>query len=126
MTLVHGEFDVSVEGNIIHIVMAGSFNEYTIEAISKLIEQAIVGLENRPFYMLIDIRHVDGGTPEAYEASAEFNLWLDQQNLVAKALITKSVLFQQINESRVREHSSQRVAYFDNVDAAKRWFESFE
>ncbi|MBD1390156.1 hypothetical protein IC617_12010 [Neiella sp. HB171785] len=126
MNLIHGRYQVDVEDNIIHITMADSFNEFTIEAIATLIKQAVASLNDQPFYLLVDISQVDGGTPEAFAASAEFNLWLDQQKLIAKALVTQSILFQQINESRVRETSPQRVAYFEDIGAAKRWFETFE
>lgn len=121
MTLAHGEHRVLIDNNIIRVVMSGAFNEFTIMDVSAQINKAIESLAPQPFCILNDVRNVEGGTPEGFEESNQFNLWLESQKMIAKAIVTHSIAFREINESRVREHSTQLVQYFTTTEEAEVW-----
>lgn len=123
MTLAHGEHCVSVDNNIIRVVMSGAFNEFTIIDACAQITKSIESLTPQPFCILNDVRNVEGGTPEGFEESNQFNLWLESQKMIAKAIVTNSIAFREINEARVRESSNQLVQYFATTEDAEAWLE---
>jgi len=81
--------------------------------------------QQKEFLLLIDIKNCEGGTPEGYEESRKFNIWLDEQNLTAKAIVSSSSIFIQINESIVRDTNKQNIQYFENQKNAVNWLQSF-
>lgn len=48
-------------------------------------------LKSKPFSILINSIEVEGATPEAFQVANEYNLWLCEQKLMAKAIVTSAV-----------------------------------
>lgn len=117
------KYDIEVKDAVIKLSMFGSFNLDIANSITKKIKIIIEELNDQPFYILVDLSTVEGGTPDGFERGRQFNLWLDGQNLKAKAIICTSPLFKHISESRVRTSDIQLIEYFDNETDARRWFE---
>lgn len=123
--LAHGKTSLSVHGNIIEVTITGAFNEYCMKIANDNAMAAIMLMKKSPFFILLNFLDSEGGTPEAYEESTKFNLWLNQQNMISKAIITKSLTFKCINESRVKRSEKQIVEYFESKQDALNWFKEF-
>lgn len=117
------KYDIEVKDAVIKLSMFGSFNLDIANSITKKIKIIIEELNDQPFYILVDLSTIEGGTPDGFERGRQFNLWLDGQNLKAKAIICKSPLFKSISESRVRTSDIQLIKYFNNETDALRWFD---
>jgi hypothetical protein len=117
------KYDIHVKDAVIKLSMFGSFNLDIARTITKKIRVIIESLNNQPFYILVDLSTIEGGTPDGFEQGRKFNLWLDSQNLKAKAIICHSPLFRSISESRVRSSDIQLIKYFNNEADALRWFD---
>lgn len=87
MTLNHGDFEVSVDGNIIIVELKGSFNEYGAKALTEQIKATIETFAGVPFSIAVNDLALEGITPEAYEQLNNYNSWLNGQNMRAKAMI---------------------------------------
>ena len=92
MTLEHGESFITIDHNIIILKAKGSFNKYGISKLYKKLSLILNDFHEDGFKLLFDLIDVEGGTPEAYEVVNTFNIWLNDKNLVAKALVTNSPL----------------------------------
>jgi hypothetical protein len=124
MNLRHGRHTIKVIDDIVFIDIYEDFNEYDIKAITTDLKSVIEHFQQKVNFLLIDILNTEGGTPEAFEESRKFNIWLDEQNLYAKAIICTSPILIEINESRVRDTNKQNIQYFDNKKNALNWFKS--
>ena len=121
MGLEHGKSSISVDGDIIYVKAAGAYNQ---EGIIKGIEELKLVIENfcqKEFKLLFDYSEIEGGTPEVFEEINEFNIWLNSQNMLAKALVINSSVKLAILESRTPARKSQNDKIFDignhsNVD----------
>lgn len=117
----HGKSFISVDGNIITIKVIGAFNS---EGSAKLIEELKVVIESfyqKQFKLLFDYTSAEGGTPEVFEKINECNIWLNSQNMVAKALVINSDVILTILESRTPARESQHSKNFDNKADAINW-----
>ncbi|MFT6207340.1 MAG: hypothetical protein ACJA0T_001247 [Colwellia sp.] len=125
MDFRNGSHSIKIIDNIVYINIDEDFNEHDIKAITTELKLLIERFQQKEFLLLIDIKNCEGGTPEGYEESRKFNIWLDEQNLTAKAIVSSSSIFIQINESRVRDTNKQRIQYFENQKDAVNWLQSF-
>jgi len=117
----HGTTSISIDGNIISMKSVGAFNrEGTVRAIEKL-TLAIENFSQKRFKMLFDYTKVEGGTPDVFEKIDEFNLWLNNQNMAAKALIINSSAMLEILESKSPARKFQNTKNFDNEASALSW-----
>lgn len=125
MDLCHGDNSIELIDNTIFITLKGSFNEYgTLIWIEKL-KTIVNHLKGKPFYILINHIEAEGATPEAFQVANEYNSWLCEQNLTAKAIVTSSVLAEidlaQIDKKN-RKH--QNYKYFTTVSCALEWLKT--
>jgi len=121
MDLRHGKCSISVDGNIITVKAIGAFNT---EGIVKAIEQLESVIENfcqKEFKLLFDYTETEGGTPEVFDKINECNIWLNSQNMVAKALVIRSATNLDILESRTPARKTQNTKVFDDITAAMNW-----
>jgi len=117
----HGTTSISIDGDIISMKSVGAFNrEGTVRAIEKL-TLAIENFSQKRFKMLFDYTKVEGGTPDVFEKIDEFNLWLNNQNMAAKALIINSSAMLEILESKSPARKFQNTKNFDNEASALSW-----
>jgi len=121
MSSNHGKSFLSVDGDIITVKVAGAFNS---GGISKSIDELKVAIDSfcqGGFKLLFDYREAEGGTPEVFEKINECNIWLNSQNMIAKALVINSNVLLTILESRTPARSSQNSKNFDNKTDAIKW-----
>jgi hypothetical protein len=124
MTVEHGKFSISVDGDIITIKAVGAFNA---EGAVKIIEQLKSVIESfcqKEFKLLFDYSETEGGTPDVYQKINECNIWLNSQNMVAKALVIDSSMKLAILESRTPARRSQNSAHFADKASAIKWLKS--
>ncbi len=121
MATKHGESFISVDGDIITVKAIGAFN---LEGIVKVITELELIIESfcqKEFKLLFDYSQTDGGTPEVFDKINECNVWLNSQNMVAKALIINSPTNLAILESRTPARNSQNTKQFDDKASAIAW-----
>ena len=124
MNLVHGEYGITVDDNIISIAISEAFNEYCIIQLTAELKLIVSSFPHKAFFLIVDLLNSEGGTPEAFEESRKCNLWLDQQNIIAKAILSDSSTFIAINEARLRRTDKQLIQYFHTRSDAIHWFNS--
>ena len=124
MAVAHGQSSISVDGDIITVKAVGAFN---VEGITKTIEQLkffIEGFGQKEFKLLFDYTEIDGGTPDVFDKINECNIWLNSQNMVAKAVVINSSILLAILESRTPARNSQNAQSFDDTTSAINWLAS--
>ncbi|WP_158769795.1 hypothetical protein [Paraglaciecola sp. L1A13] len=124
MSLEHGNYSISVEGNIIILELSGCFNEYGTQALTKNIIATIETFHGAPFSIVVSNLAVEGFTPEAYTELNRYNIWLNTQNMVAKAMVSKINALVKIDDIRIPAKSAQNVAVFNNIPDAIKWLHS--
>ncbi len=118
MHALHGEFNINIENDIINITVQGAFNDVGAKAVTEQLVQHITALNNEPFAILINLLEFEGGTPEVFAVSDEFNAWLNSKNMVAKALVFTSPALIMIEKTLVKSKQGQNIQYFaDEVEA---------
>lgn len=124
----HGSFSINVNQEKCRITLSliGSFNEVAINHCSLEIKKVVKSLNGAAFTLINNGETFDGATPEAYEASERFNEWLNTQNLIAKANITKSKVLAGLSEKLIDALHDQNVRFFDSVDEAEEWISEQE
>lgn len=121
MTVEHGYNTIILKENIIHITLIGSFNEYGANDVSQKTKAIINSLNQKRFLILANLSNLNGATPEAFNTSNEFNLWLNSQNMVAKAIVITSQVIKNIDQQWVPSKACQNIEYFDNEYDALIW-----
>lgn len=120
----HGTFDIKVTSNVIAISLYGAFNKEATQHYCNDVALKVSKLASTPFYILLDIRRVEGATPDSWDVAQQHNNWLATQNLVKKVIVcsNESVEYfaHKINESTL----SGKVIYFHELGAAQQWIES--
>lgn len=119
-----GSYDFRIEGNILFQTFIGMFSENSARAYLKEAQQLIKKFDGNPFFIVIDIREMDGATPEAYDMTEHYNQWVNTQHLVAKAIIVKNKVVGKIGSNRMPTLKTQNLQYFNDIDGALAWFES--
>ncbi|WP_368206643.1 hypothetical protein [Aeromonas sp. s5] len=118
---VHGQHTAIISGQIIKSKLIGAFNtegcSHWVSSVKALIER----LEGKPFCLLIDTRDYKGGTDEALAIANDFNGWLNNQRLVAKAHVITSQVLHNIAMQRVPQLKHQHVQTFKNTEDAMTW-----
>lgn len=121
MDTVHGESSITIDGDIITVKAVGAFNLEGIVKVIAELELVIDSFCKKKFKLLFDYSQTEGGTPEVFEKINECNVWLNSQNMVAKALIINSPINLAILESRTPARNSQNAKQFDNKASAIAW-----
>lgn len=121
MTVEHGKSAVSVDGDIIIVKAVGSFNREGIVTTIEELKSVIEGFCQKEFKLLFDYSEAEGGTPDVFDRINECNIWLNSQNMVAKALVINSSIHLAILESRTPARNSQNAKSFDNKESAINW-----
>lgn len=117
----HGQHFVQREGQVIRVKLSGSFNEAGVCAYAAEVKEIVASLSGQPFAMLIDDLDVEGGTPKAYAALNDYNEWLNQQSVIAKAFVINSLALKDIILQRTPELQRQNIAFFFSYNDAEKW-----
>ena len=120
----HGETIITYEDGIIQSTFIGSFNSAGVQKYVNQIKHLIDGLNGADFAILVDNLQLEGGTPLAYEALEDYNQWLNKQPLVAKAMLSNSVVKMQIIDSLTKAHQKQNVQHFQSREKALCWLKT--
>ncbi|MCP4322844.1 MAG: hypothetical protein GY951_03335 [Psychromonas sp.] len=120
----HGKSCISVDGDIISVLAVGAYNEEGIMLIIEELESIINSFNQDKFKLLFDFSQVEGGTPDVYIKINECNIWLNGQNMVAKALVINSDVQLAILDSRSPARSLQNSKNFEDKSSAINWLHS--
>ncbi|REL25582.1 hypothetical protein DXX93_02805 [Thalassotalea euphylliae] len=120
---IHGECEVSCNGNMLFGTLIGSFNEDGITVYTEQMHAQVMGFNGQPFVVLVDLTRVEGGTPEAYLLLDNYNQWLAKQSLVAKALLYDSAVQPDILFSRSPALDLQNTKLFTDRIEAIAWLQ---
>ena len=85
------------------------------------LKNIVIAFEHAPFVIMANLLEFDGGTPEVFAESEEFNAWLNSKNMVAKALIFTSPALIAIEQALVRSKAKQNIQYFKTELEALKW-----
>ena len=121
MAIEHGESFISVDGDIIIVRAVGAFNEEGIDKTIDNLKSVIASLGPKGFKLLFDYSKATGGTPDVFNKINECNIWLNGQNMIAKALVIESQIQLGILESRTPARRSQNAKNFNNEENAINW-----
>jgi hypothetical protein len=121
MVIAHGEVSIEVQGNIIIVRTAGSFNEYGAKKYTDGIKTIVGELKDQSFSILINNLQFEGGTPEAYEELESYNSWLNKQKLIGKAMIITSSITLAVIDKLSPSRASQQIRCFNNETDGMNW-----
>ncbi|WP_286263140.1 hypothetical protein [Thalassotalea atypica] len=119
--LEHGESFVALADDVIISRLKGSFNEVGCKAYTRKVREIVIELDQAPFAMLIDDLELEGGTPEAYAALDEHNVWINTQHIVAKALLVHSNLQKELTLKHSPALLTQNIEFFMDRQQALDW-----
>jgi hypothetical protein len=120
----HGNSIITVEGEIIIIKVIGCFNIEGITESIQHLKSTIKSFYQRQFKLLLNYLEVEGGTPEVFEIINQFNIWLNTQNIVAKAIVTDSLINLAILKKRAPASQTNNSKVFKNQSNAFNWLRS--
>ena len=118
---MHGEFDIEVKHGFIKIIISGAFNDIGAKALAAELKNTVIAFDSAAFVIMWDMLGFDGGTPEVFAESEEFNHWLNSKNMIAKALIFTSPALIAIEQMLVKSKTKQNIRYFENEPDASEW-----
>ena len=121
MAKEHGQSFISVDGDIIIVRAVGAFNEEGIVNTIGKLKSVIESFGPKGFKLLFDYSEAEGGTPDVYDKINECNIWLNGQNMIAKALVIDSPTKLEILESRTPARRSQNFKNFNDKKKAISW-----
>jgi len=117
----HGEFEIDIDNNVIKVTVQGAFNDVGAKALVTQLKSLLISLDKQPFAILANLLAFDGGTPEVFIMSDEFNAWLNDKNMVAKALVFTSPALIAIEQTLVKSKTTQNIRYFEDENTALAW-----
>jgi len=120
----HGNSIITVEGEIIIIKVIGCFNIEGITESIQHLKSTIKSFSQRQFKLLLNYLEAEGGTPEVFEIINQFNIWLNTQNIVAKAIVTDSLINLAILKKRAPASQTNNSKVFKNQSNAFNWLQS--
>lgn len=126
MWLIHGDFQVDVEGNLINVTLKGAFNEHAVIKLSEKIKSIIEAFDGKPFTIIINALSFEGATPEAYLETNQHNKWLNEKNMLGKAIVHISKTLMAIDITYKKEIPGQNTREFSTLREAKNWVTSLK
>ncbi len=124
MNLVHGDVEIDILGNIIIVRSTGAFNEFGAQKYTQGIKAAVEGFQEQSFSILVNNLGFLGGTPEAYQELENYNIWLNKQKLIGKAMVITSSITLDVIDKLSPSRATQRTKNFSNEDDAMKWLQS--
>lgn len=121
MPLAHGLSSVTVCDHILLCKLSGTFNKEGLDVYVRQVKDGVAQFKGQPFAMVIDDLALEGGTPEAFNALQEYNEWLNQQPLIAKAFIIDNPMLKEMILKRAPALNDQHIEFFYKLEDAKNW-----
>lgn len=124
----HGNYTVEKIDKTIYVTFTGMFNAPASAKISKLSKEHIASFNGEGFYLLIDLTHYEGSTPDAHEIGNEHAMWLETQNCLGKAIVIKGQVVLDIVRSQQEflNKSCINSQVFETEHEAKVWLTSLQ
>ena len=123
MNIELGTAEISVTGERINVVLEGSFNREGVLKYQQRYRKIVQGFGDSPFKVFLNCLKIDGATPEAFEEIDNFNAWLNERNIRAKAMVISSAALTEIAEKRLPQQNKQNIRIFSTTDAALTWLD---
>ncbi len=124
MSREHGDVAIEVNDNIIIVRTFGAFNEYGTQQYTNGVRAIVNDLKGQSFSILVNNLDFLGGTPEAYQELENYNLWLNQQKLIGKAMVITSNITLDVINKLSPSRASQQTRSFENEKDAINWLQS--
>ena len=124
MNLQHGEVTIEITGNIIIVRTIGAFNEYGAKKYTDGMKAAVDSLDDKSFSILVNNLEFLGGTPEAYQELEDYNIWLNQEKLIAKAMVITSTIILDVIDKLSPSRAAQQTKSFADENTAMHWLQS--
>lgn len=124
MTIAHGEHQISIQDSIIYLKLIGSFNDVGAKNFTDAMKTVIATFNGAAFAILVDDLDVIGGTPEAYAELEKYNIWLNTQNMRAKAMVIDSPVILAIINKYAPSREYQNIDVFVNRAEAVTWLKT--
>ena len=122
--LEHGKSYISVDGDLIAVKIIGAFNKEGMIRSIKELKSVIESFDQKNFKLLFDYSQAEGGTPDVFDKINECNIWLNSQNMVAKAIVINSSIHLAILESRTPARNVQKSKIFKDKTTAVNWLQT--
>jgi hypothetical protein len=124
--MVRANYEIEISEQTIVARLIGSFGESLANSFTSELKHKITEISPSPFYLIINIIDFTGATPEAYQIQENFNQWLRNTSLVAKANVIDSQLISNIVGNQMPSRETELFRIFDSESQAFDWFESIE
>ena len=124
----HGEYIVTVEGQIINVTFIGMFNEIASKNVCAYVEELINGMNGASFCMLFQMIDYEGSTPDAHIIGNQHFKWLEKKNCYARATVVSNMALIEIsrNEQPSLRESNVNSKIFETEADAKKWLVSLQ
>lgn len=121
MSLRHGDTHFSIKGKIIIATLTGAYNKNGAIQYTEGIKSIVKSFKGERYAILVDNTDMEGGTPEAYQVLEEYNQWLNNTNLVAKAIVSNTTITTDIIKSLSPSINLQKNMHFEDKETAMTW-----
>lgn len=121
----HGRFHIAIEGNLLRVSASGSFNEEAVKQYVKSVEDNIKHFGRLSFGIVLDLTHVEGATPQAWQIIGDHNTALAANPaLVGKSIICHSSLVSYFaGKVNIEKHKS-KIKVFDSHEEGLAWLQA--
>lgn len=118
----HGNYSIELEGNLLSIILVGSFNDIATHAICQKVQANIESLNEQAFALLLICTDYEGSTPDAHKISNQYLTKLNKQNCIARAAVYRKTIYADMakNEQPAMFGFQNRREFFDEA-SAKTW-----
>lgn len=125
MFYIHGELKMQLDKNIILVTLIGPFNDLGVTTWTENVRTQIETFGDNPFFILMNNTNYAGFTHHGSEISNQFNYWLTNQTMIAKAIVQPSLFARKMNLKHIPALKDQYIEYFDNKNDALSWLKTF-
>ncbi|MCT7940614.1 hypothetical protein [Shewanella holmiensis] len=121
MSVEHGEFQICLDGCIIKSKLIGSFNEFGAKCYTDAVIEIVKKFDGKPFAILVNNLELFGGTPEAYQVLEQYNIWVNQQHMLAKAFVFNASILATIMKNMPPSMQADNIQMFKTLEDAESW-----
>ncbi len=122
---IHGDYKITVIGEIFILRLYDTWNEDCSKAFLTDYKNIIVEKGFKQFGVLVDLRKVEGATPEALNLFQSITTWTYEHGQIARAIVYSSELKKLIVELALEDGLFPTKA-FDEEKTAMAWLKQKE
>lgn len=117
----HGNFDISVRGDILIVRLSGSWNLEGAKSFFAVYKERIMEQGLSRFGVLADFRELEGATPDSIVYFEEISRWTYDHGQVARAQLLASSLAAYISAQVTRDKIIFPIRSFESEPDALAW-----